>query len=123
MENAPMISDDREYRPYGLIYKYTFPRGDIYIGKTTQTIDSRFEQHRSNAYAMNPVDSYGLPYKGSEGYRYNSVLYQAWRQCGRRQIKIEEIDQAYSSKELADKERDWIIFYDSVNSGLNTTYH
>ena len=110
-------SDDdyfTSYKPYGLIYKLTLPRGKIYIGKTTQTIDARFEQHRSMAYAKAPVDSYGVPYGEVNVYKHNSSLYKAMRRCGKREIIIEEIDQAYSKEELADKERYWIKEYDSI---------
>ena len=123
-----MYDDDDDYdeynRPYGLIYKLTLSDGRIYIGKTTQTIDARFEQHRSSAWATYPSPWHPrrrINIQEGHDYRHNSVLYTEWRRDGGRRINIEEIDVAYSREELADKERYWIRQTDAIYSGLNTT--
>ena len=80
----------------------------VYIGKTTHTVNQRFQQHISNAHNYND--------------RYNSKLYRAIIKYGKEYfypIVLEECD----DKIVDEREQYYIQLYDSVkNSGKVSTY-
>lgn len=77
----------------GYIYKITnIINGKIYIGKTEETIERRFYEHK-------------LSVKTS---KKQNKLYSAMKHYGIDSFIIEEIDQANSKEELCEKEKYWI---------------
>jgi len=77
---------------YGIIYKITNKvNGKMYIGLTTQTILKRWKQHIQHSFNKNIY-----------GYKY--YFHRAMRKYGVENFVIEQIDVAYSEKELKDKE-------------------
>lgn len=89
-----------------LIYKITnLVNGKIYIGLTTQTLGERWTNHKN---ASNSCEYY---------------IARAIRKHGRKNFKIEQIDKAYSEKEMKSKEKYWIAKYQSNNKkiGYNLT--
>lgn len=79
----------------------------VYIGKTTHTVNQRFQQHIINAYNYNN--------------EYNSKLYRAIIKYGKEYfypIVLEECDE-----EIVDeREQYYIQLYDSVKNGYNICY-
>ena len=77
---------------------------EVYVGATTKTIESRIKDHIQKAYkdAKNDLQNAILTY-GIENFE--------WQQ----------IDTACSSNELAKKEKEYIIEYDSKKNGYNST--
>ena len=90
-----------------IIYKITnLINNKVYIGKTTKTIQWRFNKHLK--------DSYNNP---------NTTIHiqRAILKYGENNFKIEEIDKASSLEELNQKEKYWIAYYNSQNEGYNMT--
>lgn len=91
---------------YGIIYKATcLQNNKIYIGKTTGLLKNREYRH----------------YNDAESNRLDTHFARAIRKYGKNNFIFEEIDRAYSEKELDKKEKYWISFYDSKNKGYNET--
>ena len=90
---------------YGYIYKITNDFNDfIYVGKTTETIKSRFNRHCRDR-------------KSSRIYGSIDNLIQT---IGREHFNIEEIEKV--PRELLNKrEQYWINYYDSFHNGYNRT--
>ena len=80
-------------KTYGIIYKITNVLSEsVYIGQSTRILEERY--------------SGGLEMGAS-----NNILREDIRRYGEGVFEIEEIDVAYSRKELDDKEKDWIEYY------------
>lgn len=89
------------------IYKITnLVTNEVYIGQTTRTVQKRFLQHLNNA----------------RNHRKESKLTRAIREYGEDNFVYEVLDTAESQEELNQKEKYWIIQYDAVNTGYNSTY-
>lgn len=88
----------------GYIYKIINDVTDkVYIGKTTQTVEKRFKEHKRRSI-----------------YNDKYHLYRAMRKYGVEHFFIEEIEEC-PSEVLSDRERYWIDYYDSYNNGYNMT--
>ena len=86
------------------IYKITNTiNGKMYIGKTEQTIEKRFQQHCKDSQR--------------EGMD-NRPLYKAMRKYGVEFFSIEEIEQTERPEE---RETYWIEFYGTFKNGYNAT--
>ena len=86
------------------IYKITNTiNGKMYIGKTEQTIEKRFQQH------CNDSQRDGMS---------NRPLYKAMRKYGVEFFSIEEIEQTDQPEE---REIYWIEFYGTFKNGYNAT--
>lgn len=79
--------------------------GKIYIGQS-RDISSRWLHHRSDL-------------RG--GYHSNKHLLGAWKKYGEAAFDFSIIEET-TEKELNDRERFWITYYDSVNNGYNFDY-
>ena len=93
---------------FGYIYKITnIINNKIYIGKTKETIDSRYKRH-----------IYDI-----EHHKTKSLLYDAMKKYGIDSFKVEQIDVATDQDELNKKEIYWISFYNSTDheKGYNLT--
>lgn len=89
------------------IYKITnLVTNEVYIGQTTRTVQKRFLQHLNNA----------------RNHRKESKLTRAIREYGEDNFVYDVLDTAESQEELNQKEKYWIIQYDAVNTGYNSTY-
>lgn len=77
----------------------------IYIGQTIRPIEERFRRHINDA--MNNI--------------LDTHLARAIRLYGPDKFRIEIIDTAESQEELTQKEHNYIIQYDTINSGYNET--
>lgn len=92
--------------PYGFIYKITNLENDmIYIGKTVQDITYRMNSHFS--------------YANKKGA--NTRLARAIIKYGKRSFEWEIIENCYSVTELSEKEKYYIILYNSID--LNVGYN
>ena len=90
-----------------IIYKITnLINNKVYIGKTTKTIEWRFKKHLYDA-------------KHTENTRNH--FHRALLCYGEENFKVEQIDYATTKEELNEKERYWINYYDSQNTGYNMT--
>ena len=92
---------------YGIIYKITCTRNNkIYIGLTTKTLNWRFKKHIYEAfkYPDSPLH-----------------IRRAIRKYGADAFTIEQIDTAETQQELNQKEKYWIAFYNSTETGYNET--
>lgn len=90
----------------GYIYKITnLVNGKAYIGKTTFTIERRFQQHKED-------------YK--KEINKNRPLYKAMNKYGIKNFIIEEIGN-YSDEQLNEKEIEYIKFFDTYYNGYNAT--
>lgn len=90
-----------------IIYKVTnLINGKIYIGKTTQKINIRRNQHKYSALKTNS----------------KSVFHKAIRKYGWDKFEWSVIDKADSEEELNNKESYWIRYYDTYLKGYNLTY-
>lgn len=89
---------------YGIIYKATHIKsGKVYIGQTTKTLEHRRKQHIKNM------------------YRRHGKFQCALRKYGEDAFTWDIIDTATEKDELDEKEKYWIAFYDSINTGYNMT--
>jgi len=88
---------------YGYIYRITFPTKKVYIGKTTKTVEERFNEHINKS--------------RKKENKYS--VYNAIRRHGEDNIICEEIDKAYSKKELNDKEIYYIDKFKSYYKNKN----
>lgn len=87
----------------GYIYKITNTiNNKVYIGQTTQTVETRWKQHQRSSLTK----------------KY--ALYYAMRKYGIDNFKIETLEQC-DNKELDEKEIEWIAFYNSYRDGYNMT--
>lgn len=89
----------------GVIYKIVNDVNDkVYIGQTAGSMVERYKQHLKNVNQK----------------RHQEKLYQAMREIGVEHFHQELIEEA-NEKELDEKERYWIRFYDSLKNGYNMT--
>ena len=88
---------------YGVIYKYTFDNGKCYIGQTIN-FKKRINDHKNNQ------------------LNRDFYFYRALRKYGFDSSKFLVIDIAFSKEELNEKEKYYIIFYESTNrkNGYNS---
>ena len=90
----------------GFIYKVTNSiNGKIYIGQTSKSVVSRWEQHLR--------DCYRAAFE-------RRPLYQAINKYGRNAFTIETIEECEMDI-INEREQYWIEFYDSMNNGYNAT--
>lgn len=90
--------------PY--IYKITnLINGKVYIGKTLDTIEKRWKDHKSDS--VRPRCE-------------KRPLYSAMNKYGVENFIIEEVEKC-SEKELSEREKYWIEFYHSFHDGYNAT--
>ena len=89
-----------------VIYKITNTvDGNVYIGQTTKSAESRFKEHCRDALSG----------------RLNTALAQAIRKYGVDFFEVEEIEAVDSPDMLDEREAYWIDRYDSVRYGYNMT--
>lgn len=99
----------------GFIYKITNKLNNkIYIGKTINSIQYRWDQHVSAAFANKDKDE------------YNFLLHKAIRKYGTSAFEIEAVEEVENEK-LSERESYWISFYNSCileenTNGYNMTY-
>ena len=88
------------------IYKITNDiNGKVYIGKTSSSIDSRFQEHC----------------KESHGRRWeHRPLYSAMRKYGTQHFYVEQVEECDESV-ASEREVYWIDFYNSYHNGYNAT--
>ena len=107
-----MKKNEGKSKPYGYIYQIKNKKnGKVYIG---QTITARWRENQNpieerwRRHQMDPA------YKREQGqtlhYIENAILND-----GPENFEIKEIDTAESQKELDDKEKHWISYFDSMN--------
>ena len=90
----------------GFIYKITnLINNKIYIGQTIKTVEKRFNQHKNN---------YIKPYFSQ------IVLYKAMKKYGIDNFSCEEIEEV-ENKQLDEREKYWIKYYNSYYDGYNST--
>ena len=90
----------------GYIYKITnMLNGKVYIGQTIKTLEKRFSQHKNN---------YTKPYFSQ------LILYKAFNKYGIENFSFEGIEEV-PNKDLDDREKYWIEYYDSYLDGYNST--
>ena len=77
----------------------------VYVGQTTQTLAKRFNGHCCYSKSDRSVNMY---------------IKRAIHKYGRNHFKIELLEEV-SLEELNNREKYWISFYDSYNSGYNLT--
>lgn len=88
------------------VYKITNTKnGKVYIGKCETTLEKRLERHIREA-----LD-----------FTLDTHFARAIRFYGADSFNAEVIDIAETSQELCAKEKYWIAYYDSYNSGYNMT--
>ena len=95
-------------KPFGIIYKATFPNGKCYVGQTTKTLKHRISQHLNN---LN---------------RESLAFHNAIKKYGDDGLTWSVIDTADDLEELNRKEMFWIEFYksyihDEHSNGYNLT--
>lgn len=89
-----------------IIYKITNTQNNkVYIGQTINSLEQRWKRHQNDA-LNNIIDTH---------------FARAIRYYGVNAFIAEVIDTASSQEELSQKERYWIQYYDSVNTGYNET--
>lgn len=79
--------------------------GKLYIGKTGQTVQSRFQEH---------IYTSKLTYT-------NRPLYDAMNKYGIEHFQVETIDYCKNDKEASEREIYWIAYYDTYRNGYNAT--
>lgn len=88
-----------------IIYKATnLITNECYIGQTTNTLHNRIVDHKYEAFNR----------------KRNDKFHTAMREFGRKNFKWEEIAKSNNHTNLAKKERELIIKYDSIENGYNT---
>ena len=88
------------------IYKITnIQNNKVYIGQTIRPVEKRFHRHLNDA-LNNIIDTH---------------LARAIRKYGKENFSIQIIDTATTQEELNEKERYWIKYYNSVETGYNET--
>lgn len=88
---------------FGYIYKITNTiNNKIYIGKTKETIDSRYKRH-----------IYDI-----EHHKTKSLLYDAMKKYGIDSFKVEQIDVADTLEDLNEKEKFYIKNLNSTNPAI-----
>lgn len=97
---------------YGYIYKITNKvNNKSYIGQTIRSVDKRVQEHFYRAiYYTSKYDK--------DDYKYIH-LYLAIKKYGEASFTYEQIDTASNRDELNEKERYWIEYYDTINTGYN----
>lgn len=89
----------------GYIYKITNTiNNKMYIGKTINTIASRWGEHQKNFTSL----------------RDDMVIHKAMHKYGKEAFIIEEIERCDNSI-INEREQYWIAYYDTYNSGYNST--
>lgn len=90
----------------GYIYKITNTLNNkIYIGQTIKSVQKRFTQHKNNS---------------NKEYFSQIVLYKAFNKYGIENFICEEIEEV-PNKDLDEREKYWIEYYDSYFNGYNST--
>lgn len=90
----------------GYIYKITNQiNNKSYIGQTRKYFKERWKQHKS-------------VYKNKNDTQYNYPLYRAFRKYGVENFKFEVLEEC-SFEKLDEKEKYWILYYNSYNKGYN----
>lgn len=88
-----------------IIYKATnIVTGEVYIGETRQTLVQRKAQHFYEAFKRGLTDKF----------------HTAIREYGKENFTFEPIAKSNSFTNLAKKERDLIIKFESIDKGYNT---
>ena len=88
------------------IYKISNTENDkVYIGQSKRPVDKRFNRHINDAVNL----------------KLDTHFARAIRKYGADKFNIEIIDSAETQKELNEKERYWIHFYDSIKNRYNET--
>lgn len=91
---------------FGFIYCITNNiNGSKYIGKTTRTIEERFQEHKRDAYREKTEIR---------------PLYRAMRKYGPENFSITLIEKVELSQ-LEEREKHWIEYYDTYSNGYNAT--
>ena len=86
----------------GYIYKITNKvNGKIYIGMTSRTVGQRMKEHFWGAYIPNSSE-------------YNGLLGRAIRKYGKEKFQVKTLEEV-NNEFLAQKEIEYISFYDSFN--------
>lgn len=89
-----------------IIYKITnIQNGKVYIGKCETTLEERLARHFREAF----------------DFTLDTHFARAIRYYKEDSFSAEIIDTAETSQELCEKEKYWIAYYDSYNSGYNMT--
>ena len=88
----------KKRKPYGHIYKLTFPNGKVYVGQTIQKIKERWGQHKRDAFS---IDENG---KWRKDTPINRAIRKYTKLYGFECIKKDIIDVAYTHYELQEKE-------------------
>ena len=78
----------------------------VYIGKTSSSIESRWKEHKEDAFCK------------SKGHR---PLYSAIRKYGLEHFSIEEVEECPNDEIACEREIYWIEFYSSFKNGYNAT--
>lgn len=92
----------------GHIYKITnLINEKVYIGQTVQSLKDRWYQHVGNSI-------------WSSQYEKRMAIKQAIRKYGKENFRIELLEDCDRNL-LNDREKYWINYYDSYNSGYNST--
>ena len=78
----------------------------LYIGKTTYTIKKRWTQHLDNA---------------KREHLKHLAIYAAMRKYGTENFTIEQVEEVTDINQLSSREKYWINYYDTYNTGYNET--
>lgn len=93
------------------VYKITnLVNNKCYIGSSIR-VNQRWNQHKTIAFNPNHR-------------QYNNHLYRAFRKYGLENFKFEILSQDYDSiEDMEQGEKEFIVFYNSVEEGYNQTYN
>jgi group I intron endonuclease len=106
VEAEALTSEDDLVAPGWQIYRITnSSNGKSYIGQTTKTAETRFKEHKYLATLPNTDWHFAKAIR-----KYDPSVW-----------KLEVIDFAFSQTEANEKECNWIIQYDSLLNGYNST--
>ena len=78
----------------------------LYIGKTTYTIKKRWTQHLDNT---------------KREHLNHLAIYAAMRKYGTENFTIEQVEEVTDINQLSSREKYWISYYDTYNTGYNET--